>query len=191
MHTKFRECSSISSGCIYFFATECIICLPDLGNTANYLLNKLQVLQNQAHRTILNAPIYIPRIILHRELKITSIRSRIKTLSLPFYNHLPSHHNESIRLQTSYPVTGTQTPAVHQPFPPKFRLETGISENSKKKSVSPNLPHRFPSREGENDFFLSLEELSLPDLTSTLREITSSHRSSTGSVLVSPPLISY
>ncbi|PRD25973.1 UNVERIFIED_CONTAM: Transcription factor BTF3-like protein 4 [Trichonephila clavipes] len=24
MHTKFRECSSISSGCIYFFATECI-----------------------------------------------------------------------------------------------------------------------------------------------------------------------
>ncbi|GFW68397.1 probable RNA-directed DNA polymerase from transposon X-element [Trichonephila clavipes] len=44
------------------------------GNTANYLLDKLQVLQNQAIRTILNAPKYIPRIILHRELKITSIR---------------------------------------------------------------------------------------------------------------------
>ncbi|GFV75410.1 probable RNA-directed DNA polymerase from transposon BS [Trichonephila clavipes] len=80
------------------------------GNTANYLLNKLQVFQNQALRTILNAPIYIPRIILHRELKITSIRSRIKTLSLPFYNHLPLHHNDSIRLQTSYPVTGTHRP---------------------------------------------------------------------------------
>ncbi|GFT65792.1 probable RNA-directed DNA polymerase from transposon X-element [Trichonephila clavipes] len=80
------------------------------GNTANYLLNKLQVLQNQALRTILNAPFYIPRIILHRELKITSIRSRIKILSLPFYNHLPSHHNDSIRMQTSFPVTGTHRP---------------------------------------------------------------------------------
>ncbi|GFU72456.1 RNA-directed DNA polymerase from mobile element jockey [Trichonephila clavipes] len=80
------------------------------GNTANYLLNKLQVLQNQAIRTILNAPFYIPRIILHRELKITSVRSRIKKLSLPFYNHLPSHHNDSIRMQTSFPVTGTHRP---------------------------------------------------------------------------------
>ncbi|GFT14625.1 RNA-directed DNA polymerase from mobile element jockey [Trichonephila clavipes] len=83
------------------------------GNSANYLLNKLQILQNQALRTILNAPFYIPRIILHRELKITSIRSRIKKLSLPFYNHLPSHHNESIRMQSSFPVTGTHRPPHH------------------------------------------------------------------------------
>ncbi|GFS85157.1 RNA-directed DNA polymerase from mobile element jockey [Trichonephila clavipes] len=88
------------------------------GNSANYLLNKLQILQNQALRTILNAPFYIPRIILHRELKITSIRSRIKKLSLPFYNHLPSHHNESIRMQSSFPVTGThRPPTMQQPYP--------------------------------------------------------------------------
>ncbi|GFQ73747.1 hypothetical protein TNCT_433631 [Trichonephila clavata] len=51
---------------------------------------------------ILNAPFYIPRIVLHKDLRIVSIRSRIRTLSTSFYAQIPSQQNNTFRQQADF-----------------------------------------------------------------------------------------
>ncbi|GFU42662.1 hypothetical protein TNCV_178671 [Trichonephila clavipes] len=48
------------------------------GITANSNLDLIQVLQNRALRLILNAPTYIKRIHIHKDLKFPALTSRIK-----------------------------------------------------------------------------------------------------------------
>ncbi|GFW05411.1 hypothetical protein TNCV_3359291 [Trichonephila clavipes] len=76
------------------------------GTVANEHINKLQPMQNQALRTILNAPFYIPRIVLHRELKMPSICSRNRAFSTSFCAQIALHHNNTIMQQADYNRTG-------------------------------------------------------------------------------------
>ncbi|GFU54915.1 probable RNA-directed DNA polymerase from transposon BS [Trichonephila clavipes] len=50
---------------------------PVWGSAATFHINKLQILQNRVLRLILNAPTYVKRIHLHRDLKIPALSSRI------------------------------------------------------------------------------------------------------------------
>ncbi|GFT55651.1 probable RNA-directed DNA polymerase from transposon X-element [Trichonephila clavipes] len=71
------------------------------GIAAEVHLNKLQVLQNKALRIILNAPIYVPRRYLHKELKVFSVNSRIKQLSRKFHDQTAHHINPTIQAQST------------------------------------------------------------------------------------------
>ncbi|GFX44811.1 RNA-directed DNA polymerase from mobile element jockey [Trichonephila clavipes] len=64
-------------------------------------LNKLQILQNKALRTILDVPVYVPRRYLHKELKILPINSRIKQLATKFHIQTTNHNNPTIQAQSN------------------------------------------------------------------------------------------
>ncbi|GFW26222.1 hypothetical protein TNCV_1851261 [Trichonephila clavipes] len=76
------------------------------GVTANCHLDRLQILQNRALRLILNAPTYMKRIHLLKELKIPTLTSRIKKLAKTFYNQVASHPNSLIDPQSSVDTQG-------------------------------------------------------------------------------------
>ncbi|GFW38517.1 probable RNA-directed DNA polymerase from transposon X-element [Trichonephila clavipes] len=117
------------------------------GIAAETHLNKLQILQNKALRTILDAPVYVPRRYLHKELKILPINSRIKQLATKFHIQTSSHNNPTIQAQSNvinrlrdvykYPAN-----AAHQP--------TDDFSPSRKKMIywfpdRPSVPLPLPS----------------------------------------------
>ncbi|GFW12217.1 probable RNA-directed DNA polymerase from transposon X-element [Trichonephila clavipes] len=77
------------------------ICITDLGIAANKNLARIQIVQNRALRLILNAPTYIKRIHLHKDLKIPSLASRIKKLATAFYDQFNAHSNSLINIQAA------------------------------------------------------------------------------------------
>ncbi|GFX93286.1 hypothetical protein TNCV_4761651 [Trichonephila clavipes] len=76
------------------------------GVTGNCNLDRLQFLQNRALRLILNAPTYMKRIHLYKELKIPALTSGIKKLATTFYNQVASHPNRLINAQSSVDTKG-------------------------------------------------------------------------------------
>ncbi|GFW34788.1 RNA-directed DNA polymerase from mobile element jockey [Trichonephila clavipes] len=76
------------------------------GITANCNLDRLQILQNRALRLILNAPTYVKRIHMHKELKIPAFTSGIKKLATTFNNQVASHPNSLINIQSSVDPQG-------------------------------------------------------------------------------------
>ncbi|GFU20973.1 hypothetical protein TNCV_5074051 [Trichonephila clavipes] len=75
------------------------------GVTGNCNLDRLQFLQNRALRLILNAPTYMKRIHLYKELKIPVLTSGIKKLATTFYNQVASP-NRLINAQSSVDTKG-------------------------------------------------------------------------------------
>ncbi|GFU26222.1 hypothetical protein NPIL_19241 [Nephila pilipes] len=59
-------------------------------------ISNAKLIQNRELRIITNSPIFIPRRILHDELKIDSIPQTIRKLSSSFYNSLSNHPNPTI-----------------------------------------------------------------------------------------------
>ncbi|GFX37019.1 RNA-directed DNA polymerase from mobile element jockey [Trichonephila clavipes] len=72
------------------------------GIAAELHLNKLQIIQNKALRTILDVPVYVPRRYLHKELKILPVNSRIKQLSKKFHDQTANHNNPTIQVQSTF-----------------------------------------------------------------------------------------
>ncbi|GFU99726.1 hypothetical protein TNCV_1810901 [Trichonephila clavipes] len=77
------------------------------GITANSNLDLIQVLQNRALRLILNAPTYIKRIHIHKDLKFPALTSRIKKLTAAFYDQVAAHSNNLINIQSAMDAQGT------------------------------------------------------------------------------------
>ncbi|GFS64241.1 RNA-directed DNA polymerase from mobile element jockey [Trichonephila clavipes] len=71
------------------------------GITSNRNLDRIQILQNRALRLILNAPTYIKRIHIHKDLKIPALTSRIKKLATAFYEQVNAHSNSLINIQAA------------------------------------------------------------------------------------------
>ncbi|GFU02627.1 RNA-directed DNA polymerase from mobile element jockey [Trichonephila clavipes] len=71
------------------------------GITSNRNLDRIQILQNRALRLILNAPTYIKRIHIHKDLKIPAFTSRIKKLATAFYEQVNAHSNSLINIQAA------------------------------------------------------------------------------------------
>ncbi|GFX73785.1 hypothetical protein TNCV_4291011 [Trichonephila clavipes] len=77
------------------------------GIAANKNLARIQILQNRALRLILNAPTYIKRIHIHKDLKIPALTSRIKKLVTAFYDQVATHSNNLINIQAAMDAQGT------------------------------------------------------------------------------------
>ncbi|GFT23044.1 RNA-directed DNA polymerase from mobile element jockey [Nephila pilipes] len=88
------------------------------GATSTRNINNLQLLQNRALRIIANAPVYIPRRVLHDDLRIPSIPNQIRKNSVNFQKSVRLHSNPSIQQQTDpgpsttyrFPHLATQCP---------------------------------------------------------------------------------
>ncbi|GFU19927.1 probable RNA-directed DNA polymerase from transposon BS [Trichonephila clavipes] len=71
--------------------------------SAGYLhIDNLQRLQNQALRTIARAPRFLPRYILHEELRVEPIHTIIAELSSNFHSTIPYHNNATINSQNHF-----------------------------------------------------------------------------------------
>ncbi|GFT20519.1 RNA-directed DNA polymerase from mobile element jockey [Trichonephila clavipes] len=86
---------------------------PVWGSVATCHINKLQILQNRAFRLSLNAPTYIKRIHLHRDLKIPALSSRIRKLATNFHDQVASHPNRLINIQPFIDAQGTYNMPLH------------------------------------------------------------------------------
>ncbi|GFY47441.1 RNA-directed DNA polymerase from mobile element jockey [Trichonephila inaurata madagascariensis] len=73
---------------------------PVWGIAADYLIDHLQILQHRALHLILNAPTYMKRIHLHKDLKIPALTSRIKKLATSFHDQVVSYSNNLINIQS-------------------------------------------------------------------------------------------
>ncbi|GFV54007.1 probable RNA-directed DNA polymerase from transposon BS [Trichonephila clavipes] len=78
------------------------------GITSNRNLDGIQILQNRALRLILNAPTYVKRIHIHKDLKIPALTSRIKRLATAFYEQVNAHSNSLINIQAAMDTQRTQ-----------------------------------------------------------------------------------
>lgn len=76
------------------------------GQAANVHINHIQILQNKILRQILNAPRRMPRYIMHKDLKIETIRQLIQSHSINFFNNVATHPNPLINIQ-NIPNTNT------------------------------------------------------------------------------------
>ncbi|GFU67215.1 RNA-directed DNA polymerase from mobile element jockey [Trichonephila clavipes] len=86
---------------------------PVWGSAATCHINKLQILQNRALHLILNAPTYMKRIHLHRDLKIPALSSRIRKLSINFHDQVAAHSNSSINIQPFIDAQGIYKMPLH------------------------------------------------------------------------------
>ncbi|GFV53110.1 RNA-directed DNA polymerase from mobile element jockey, partial [Trichonephila clavipes] len=86
---------------------------PIWGSAATCHINKFQILQNRALRLILNAPTYIKRIHLHRDLKIPALSSRIRKLATNFHDQAASHSNSLINIQPFIDAQGIYKMPLH------------------------------------------------------------------------------
>ncbi|GFX26687.1 RNA-directed DNA polymerase from mobile element jockey [Trichonephila clavipes] len=84
------------------------------GITSNRNLDRIQVLQNRALRLILNAPTYIKRIHIHKDLKIPALTSRIKKLATAFYEQVNAHSNSLINIQAAMDAQRTHNMPIKQ-----------------------------------------------------------------------------
>ncbi|GFV11912.1 hypothetical protein TNCV_109601 [Trichonephila clavipes] len=71
------------------------------GITSNRNLDRIQILQNRALRLILNAPTYIKRIHIHKDLKNPSPHIQNKKLATVFYEQVNAHSNSLINIQAA------------------------------------------------------------------------------------------
>ncbi|GFY19783.1 RNA-directed DNA polymerase from mobile element jockey [Trichonephila clavipes] len=71
--------------------------------SAGYVhIDSLQRLQNKALRTIARAPRFLPRYILHEELRVEPIHTIIAELSSNFHSMIPYHTNATINSQNHF-----------------------------------------------------------------------------------------
>ncbi|GFT12124.1 hypothetical protein NPIL_446501 [Nephila pilipes] len=84
------------------------------GCTTKKNIQKLQLVQNKSLRTIVGAPIFIPRKMLHQELKVTTITEEITKQAKKFYEKIPHHDNPTIRGQKKYLRIKGRHPYPHQ-----------------------------------------------------------------------------
>ncbi|GFT43875.1 hypothetical protein TNCV_4569111 [Trichonephila clavipes] len=71
--------------------------------SAGYVhIDSLQRLQNKALRTIARAPRFLPRYILHEELRVEPIHTIIAELSSNFHSTIPYHNNATINSQNHF-----------------------------------------------------------------------------------------
>ncbi|GFW19570.1 probable RNA-directed DNA polymerase from transposon BS [Trichonephila clavipes] len=71
--------------------------------SAGYVhIDNLQRLQNRELRTIARAPRFLPRYILHEELRVEPIHTIIAELASNFHSSIPYHHNATINSQNNY-----------------------------------------------------------------------------------------
>ncbi|GFW59478.1 probable RNA-directed DNA polymerase from transposon BS [Trichonephila clavipes] len=71
--------------------------------SAGYVhIDNLQRLQNRALRTIARAPRFLPRYILHEELRVEPIHTIIAELASNFHSSIPYHHNATINSQNHF-----------------------------------------------------------------------------------------
>ncbi|GFU31415.1 hypothetical protein NPIL_569471 [Nephila pilipes] len=90
------------------------------GATCTRNINNLQILQNRALRIIASAPVYIPRRVLHDDLRIPSIPNQIRKNSVNFQKSVRLHSNPSIQQQADpgpsttyrFPHLATQCPSL-------------------------------------------------------------------------------
>jgi hypothetical protein len=64
------------------------------GTASNSNIEILQRYQNKVLRTVVNTPWYIPNKILHRDLKIPTIREGITKFSVKYRDKITTHPNE-------------------------------------------------------------------------------------------------
>ncbi|GFT73295.1 hypothetical protein TNCV_293321 [Trichonephila clavipes] len=76
----------------------------DLSDTrlGNVHIENLQRLQNRTLRLIARAPRFLPRYILHEELRIEPIHTIIAELASDFHSSIPYHSNETINSQNHF-----------------------------------------------------------------------------------------
>ncbi|GFU79578.1 RNA-directed DNA polymerase from mobile element jockey [Trichonephila clavipes] len=71
--------------------------------SAGYVhIDNLQRLQNKALRTIARAPRFLPRYILHEELRVEPIHTIIAELASNFHSSIPYHNNATINSQNHF-----------------------------------------------------------------------------------------
>ncbi|GFV21511.1 putative RNA-directed DNA polymerase from transposon X-element [Trichonephila clavipes] len=72
------------------------------GAAGNNHLEDLQRLQNKVLRIIARAPRFIPRSVLHEELRVEPIHTLIANLSSNFHSSIPYHNNPTINSQNYF-----------------------------------------------------------------------------------------
>ncbi|GBL78156.1 RNA-directed DNA polymerase from mobile element jockey [Araneus ventricosus] len=77
---------------------------PIWGTTSIRNLRKLQVLQNQQLKRIVNAPWYVRRKLIHQDLKIHPVLDFIKIISKKFFEKLPQIPNVLLQLPPYEPA---------------------------------------------------------------------------------------
>ncbi|GFW30733.1 probable RNA-directed DNA polymerase from transposon BS [Trichonephila clavipes] len=81
------------------------------GSAGNVHIENLQRLQNRALRTIARAPRFLPRYILHEELRVEPIHTIIAELASNFHSSIPYHSNETINTQNHF---RNLPPSIHR-----------------------------------------------------------------------------
>ncbi|GFU86289.1 probable RNA-directed DNA polymerase from transposon BS [Trichonephila clavipes] len=72
------------------------------GSAGNVHIENLQRLQNRTLRIIARAPRFLPRYILHEELRVEPIHTIIAELASNFHSSIPYHSNETINSQNHF-----------------------------------------------------------------------------------------
>ncbi|GFT59717.1 RNA-directed DNA polymerase from mobile element jockey [Trichonephila clavipes] len=81
------------------------------GSAGNVHIDNLQRLQNRTLRLIARAPRFLPRYILHEELRIEPIHTIIAELASDFHSSIPYHSNETINSQNHF-----RNLPIHPPY---------------------------------------------------------------------------
>ncbi|GFX36250.1 RNA-directed DNA polymerase from mobile element jockey [Trichonephila clavipes] len=85
------------------------------GAAGNNHLEDLQRLQNKVLRIIARAPRFIPRSVLHEELRVEPIHTLIANLSSNFHSSIPYHNNPTINSQNYF-----RNLPIHPPYASQF-----------------------------------------------------------------------
>ncbi|GFX76077.1 RNA-directed DNA polymerase from mobile element jockey [Trichonephila clavipes] len=85
----------------YDFPTSPLVDICLFADDAAILSQQDTPQKNRALRLILNAPTYIKRIHIHKDLKIPALTSRIKKLATAFYEQVNAHSNSLINIQAA------------------------------------------------------------------------------------------
>ncbi|GFU53043.1 RNA-directed DNA polymerase from mobile element jockey [Trichonephila clavipes] len=94
------------------------------GAAGNNHLEDLQRLQNKVLRIIARAPKFIPRSVLHEELRVEPIHTLIANLSANFHSSIPYHNNPTINSQNYFrnlPHPPTVSLTVQRTFHLRFK----------------------------------------------------------------------
>ncbi|GFW52363.1 putative RNA-directed DNA polymerase from transposon BS [Trichonephila clavipes] len=75
---------------------------PIWGSAGTIHIDNLQHIQNRAIRTIARAPLFLPRYILHEELRVEPIHTLIAELASRFHSSIPYHYNMTINTQNPF-----------------------------------------------------------------------------------------